>query len=100
MTTYSMKLVTVITEALTKVPLCRLLSEVGAHGYTVIPVEGMGSKGIREGDLPEYANIQVEVILQPAAAEVLLGRLEKDFFSCYAMVAYVTDVGVLRLEKF
>ena len=45
-------------------------------------------------------NIQVEVIVPPAVAEKLLARLEKEFFAKFAMVAYETDVRVLRREKF
>lgn len=48
----------------------------------------------------DFANIQVEVIAQPAVAEKLMQRLEKEFFAKFAMVAYETDIRVLRREKF
>jgi len=95
-----MKLVTIIGEALARKPLKKLLAEVGAHGYTLFAVEGDGSQGRRTADIQEFANIQVEVIVPPAVAEQLLVRLEKEFFSKFAMVAYETDVRVLRREKF
>jgi len=100
MNTHSMKLVTIIGEALARKPLKKLLAEVGAHGYTLFAVEGDGSQGRRTADIQEFANIQVEVIVPPAVAEQLLVRLEKEFFSKFAMVAYETDVRVLRREKF
>lgn len=95
-----MKLVTIICEALAREPLKKLLAEVGAHGYTLFAVEGDGNQGRRSADIQEFANIQVEVIVPPAVAENLLGRLEQEFFAKFAMVAYETDVRVLRREKF
>lgn len=100
MNTHPMKLVTIICEALARAPLKKLLAEVGALGYTLFAVEGDGSQGRRTADIQEFANIQVEVIVPPAVAEKLLARLEKEFFAKFAMVAYETDVRVLRREKF
>ena len=100
MQTHSMKLVTIIGEALAREPLCKLLHEAGAHGYTLFTVEGAGRQGLRAGDIPEFANIQIEVIVPPAVAENLLARLEREFFPRFAMVAYESDVRVLRRDKF
>ena len=100
MNTHSMKLVTVVCETLARDPIQALLAEVGAHGYTVCAVEGAGAKGERAGDIREFGNIQVEAIVQPAVAERLLSRLEREFFPRYTMIAYETDVRVLRGEKF
>lgn len=95
-----MKLVTVICEALAREPLKRLLTEVGAHGHTLFTVEGDGNQGHRTADIQEFANIQVEVIVPPAVAEKILQRLQHEFFAKFAMVAYETDIRVLRREKF
>jgi len=95
-----MKLVTVICEALAREPLEKLLAEIGANGCTLFTVEGAGNQGRRAADIREFANIQVEIIVQPAAAETLLRRLEGEFFARFAMVAYETDIRVLRREKF
>jgi nitrogen regulatory protein P-II 2 len=100
MNTHPMKLVTIIGEALARKPLKKVLAEVGAHGYTLFAVEGDGSQGRRTGDIQEFANIQVEVIVPPAVSEQLLARLEKEFFPQFAMVAYETDIRVVRREKF
>ncbi len=100
MTTHPVKLVTIICEALARKPLQQLLDEVGAHGYTLFTVEGDGRQGRRTGDIREFANIQVEVIVAPAVAEQLLMRLEREFFPKFAMVAHESDVRVLRRDKF
>jgi nitrogen regulatory protein P-II 2 len=100
MSTHPMKLVTIVCEALAREPLTALLHEVGAHGYTLFTVEGSGAQGPRVADIQEFANIQVEVIVPPGVAGQILARLERDFFPRYAMIAYESDVRVLRREKF
>jgi nitrogen regulatory protein PII len=95
-----MKLVTIVCEALAREPLIRLLVEEGAQGYTLFPVEGTGAKGARVADLQEFSNIQVEVIVPPAVAQNLLERLQRDMFPHFTIIAYETDVRVLRPDKF
>ena len=100
METHSMKLVTVICEAFAREPVERLLADAGAHGFTVFGVEGRGEKGVRLGEMEEFANVQFEVIVPTVVAERLLERIEREFFSRYAMVAYETDIRVVRPQKF
>ena len=95
-----MKLVTIVCEAYARDAVTKLLRDVGAHGYTLFAVEGDGSQGKRPGDIPEFANIQIEVVVPPAVAETLLARLESEFFPSYAMIAFECEVRVLRKEKF
>jgi hypothetical protein len=63
-------------------------------------VEGTGNQGRRAADIQEFANIQVEVIVPSTTAEKLMTRLEGEFFPRFAMVAYESDIRVLRREKF
>lgn len=100
MNTHPMKRVTIVCEALARAPLKALLNEVGAHGYTMFTVEGSGAQGHRAADIEEFANIQVEVIVPSPVAQQLLERLEQDFFPRYAMIAYESDIRVLRRDKF
>ena len=97
---HAMKLVTIICEALARSAVTELLHEIGAHGYTLFPVEGVGAQGSRVADIEEFANIQIEVLLPPERALELLSRLEQDFFSRFAMIAYSTDIEVIRSHKF
>ena len=100
MNLHPMKLVTIVCEAYAQEPVTKLLGEVGAHGWTVFAVEGDGSRGKRPADIREFANIQIEVIVPPEVAQQLLARLGQDFFPRYAMIAFESDVRVLRREKF
>jgi nitrogen regulatory protein P-II 2 len=98
--THPIKLVTIICEAHARDAVTALLRDAGAHGWTLFQVEGAGARGNRPADIPEFANIQIEVLLQPEAAAALLQRLAREFFPHYAMVAFESDVRVLRPEKF
>ena len=97
---YSLKLVTIVCEALARASVTEMLHEVGAHGYTLFPVEGVGAQGSRVADIEEFGNIQIEVVLPPEPALQLLERLERDFFSRFAMIAFSTDIEVIRSAKF
>ena len=100
MNTHPMKLVTIVCEAHAREAVTKLLRDAGAHGWTLFAVEGDGSQGQRPADIPEFANIQIEVIVPPEVAGILLERLGKEFFPRYAMIAFESDVRVLRPNKF
>lgn len=100
MNTYPMKLVTVVCEAYAQEAVTTLLREVGAHGWTLFPVEGAGAQGQRPADIREFANVQIAVIVPPEVSQQLLERLGRDYFPRYAMVAFASDIRVLRAEKF
>lgn len=95
-----MKLLTIVCEAHARDAVTKLLRDSGAHGYTLFAVEGDGSRGKRPADIPEFANVQIEIIVQPPVAEQLLETLARDFFPRYAMIAFESDVRVLRPAKF
>jgi len=100
MNLHAMKLVTIVCEAYARKPVTELLSKVGAHGWTLFSVEGEGSHGKRFADIQESANIQIEVIVQSDVAEQLMEKLSRDLFASYAMIAFESDVRVLRPGKF
>jgi len=95
-----MKLVTIVCEAYALDSVKKLLRDVGARGWTHFAVEGAGAGGERSGEIKEFANVQIEVVLQPAAAQALLERLEHELFPCYGMIAFEADVRVIRSAKF
>jgi nitrogen regulatory protein PII len=100
MNLHSMKLVTIVCEALALEPIKVLLRETGATGWTHFTVEGDGAGGERSAEMPEFANVRIDVILPPARALPLLERLQNDFFPRYGMIAFESDVRVLRSEHF
>ncbi|HYE29811.1 MAG TPA: hypothetical protein VEH27_00145 [Methylomirabilota bacterium] len=100
MKTHPLKLVTIICEALARDRLTKLLLDEGAHGYTLFRVEGTGAKGSRVGDIEEFTNIQVEVVVGAETSNRLLERIYKDFMPNFAVIVYESDVRVLRPDKF
>jgi nitrogen regulatory protein PII len=95
-----MKLVTIICEAIIEDRVVALLRTSGAHGYTAFPVRGSGRQGERNADISETGNVQFKVILKPAVAEIVMERLQRELFPAYAMVAYESEIRVLRPDKF
>jgi nitrogen regulatory protein PII len=100
MNLHPMKLVTIVCEAVLEERIVEVLHECGAHGHTAFDVRGSGRQGARSADLVESGNVQIEVIAKPSVAETMLARLHAEFFHDYAMVAYESDVRVMRPEKF
>lgn len=94
-----MKLVTVVTEGLLRQEVAALLKRCGATGYTVTRAEGEGSRGVRARDW-EGPNQRFESIVSAPVAEAILHALSDSYFENYAVVAWVTDVVVLRGGKF
>jgi nitrogen regulatory protein P-II 2 len=100
MNQHPMKLVTIICESVLEEQIVELLAACGAHGHTAFTVRGCGSQGTRSADITETGNVQIEVIMKPAAADTLLARLHAELFKDFAMVAYTNDIAVLRPDKF
>ena len=100
MTPHARKLVTIVCEAHARGPVTDLLREIGAHGWTLFLVEGEGARGDRPADIPEFSNLQIEVVVRPEVAAALLDRLAREYFPRYGMSAYASDVTVVRSDKF
>ena len=100
MNLHSKKLITILCEAVARDTLTTLLRECDARGYTVSTVEGWGAKGSRFAGIPEDANIELKTIVGPERATRILNRLSAEVIPRFATVVYISDVQVLREEKF
>ncbi|RBP51657.1 P-II family nitrogen regulator [Arenicella xantha] len=98
--TSRIKLVTVFTEAAIESSLVHELDGIGVPGYTITNARGKGSGGVRSGAWEANANIRVEILCAEALAELLISRLQERYYEHYSMVMYMSDVDVLRPEKF
>ena len=56
--------------------------------------------GERTGEMKEFANVQIKAVLQPTAAEALLARVESEQFPRCGMIAFESDLRVMRSGKF
>jgi len=73
---------------------------LGAKGYTVCDVRGMGGEGYRSGDWSKTANIQISVICKSDVAEKIIEMVQNQYFKDYATIVYHSNINVLRSEKF
>ena len=94
-----LKKVTIVAERLLKEPIFKILREEGATGHTLIAVEGEGSRGVHASDW-EGRNVQIETIVSVETADRILSRIAAEYLENYAVIAYLSDVSVLRRSKF
>ncbi len=93
-------LLTIFTEATLEHVLIKDMDRLGIRGYTISDARGKGSRGVRDAAWDESRNVRIEVICAREQAEALLGHLQVRYYSNYAMVAYLSEVEVLRPAKF
>lgn len=91
---------TIITESALESSLLEDLVRMGAQGYTVTDARGRGSRGVRDAQWDEAANIRIEVVCARPLAQELFAHLRDSYYDDYAMIAFMHEVDVLRPEKF
>lgn len=99
MQTTGFKLVTVIAERLLEERLLGDIKALGAHGHTVTDVRGSGTRGVHASDW-EGGNVKIETVVPEAVATRILELLAERYFARFAVIGYVTDLEVVRGEKF
>ena len=94
------KLVTVVAEAVLEGRIVDDVMRLGAHGYTITDVRGEGARGKRASSWEHNRNIRLEAVCAEPAAESIVEWLAETYYAHYAIVVWVSDVEVLRGEKF
>ncbi len=97
---YKVKLLTVTCEILAQKNVIDILTKHNITGYTTYEVDGNGTKGLRGQGLKNEKNVKVEVIMQEDKLQDIVEEIARTLFTNFAVVLYVSDVGVLRTEKF
>ena len=100
MSTEKRLMLTIVTESVIENSLLADLERLGVRGYTVTDARGRGSRGVRDADWDEAANIRIEIICARPLADTVLAHLQERYYANYAMVACLHEVEVLRPEKF
>ena len=97
---YNVKLLTVTCEILAQKNVIDILAKHKITGYTTYEVEGNGARGLRGQGLKNEKNVKVEVIMQENTLQDVVEELARTLFTNFAIIVHVSDVGVLRTEKF
>jgi nitrogen regulatory protein PII len=97
---YNIKLLTITCEILAQTNVIDILHKHHVSGYTFYEVSGNGSKGIRGQGFQNEKNVKIEVILQDKKLFDVLEEIARTMFSDYTIITYVSDIGVVRIEKF
>lgn len=93
-------LLTVISEAALEKKLVADLDQLGAPGWTISDARGRGHHGARNADWGTEGNIRVEIICARELAERIVSHLQQRYYADFAMVCYLSQVEVLRPERF
>ena len=94
------KLLTIICETDIERKLSDDVMALGAHGYTVTEARGRGAGGERDASWGPSGNIRMEVMCDALVAQAIAECLRKKYFDYFSMVLYLSDVEVLRDDKF
>lgn len=100
MSTENRLMLTIVTESVIENALLADLDRLGVRGYTVTDARGRGSRGVRDANWDEAANIRIEIICARPLANAVLAHLQERYYDNYAMVACAHEVEVLRPGKF
>ena len=97
---YNVKLLTITCEILAQKNIIEILKKHEITGYTSYEVDGNGARGLRGQGLQTEKNVKVEVIMREEKLSDVIEEISRTLFTDFAIVLYVSDVGVVRTEKF
>ena len=97
---YNVKLLTITCEILAQENVIDILKKHEITGYTTYEVHGNGARGIRGQGLKTEKNVKVEVIMREEKLDGVVEEISRTLFANFALVLYVSDIGVVRMEKF
>ena len=97
---YNVKLLTITCEILAQENVIDILKKHEISGYTTYEVNGNGARGIRGQGLKTEKNVKVEVIMREEKLDGVVEEISRTLFANFAIVLYVSDIGVVRMEKF
>ena len=97
---YNVKLLTITCEILAQKNVIDILKNHDITGYTSYEVEGNGTKGLRGQGIQAEKNVKVEIIMREEKLSDVIEDISRTLFPDFTIILYVSDVGVVRTEKF
>lgn len=97
--------VTIIAERLLQEGILKILDAGGAKGYTIVDGSGQGESIKREGGrasvVRAFSIVRIEFILaDDAVARRIAEQVSEAYFNQYPGIVYVSQVEVIRADKF
>jgi nitrogen regulatory protein PII len=98
--------ISIVTERFIVKTVCKLLTEMGAKGYTIILAGGLGEHHFHPDDsqatlVEGFNEVKIEVIVRnQELADAIAERLMAEFFSQYSGIVYLEEVRFLRPDRF
>lgn len=100
MITHPKKLLVIIGESALEKFLVRDVKTFGAHGYTIADVRGGGENSTRDAEWEGSRSIRMEVVCQEDVADKIVEHVIANYAQHFSLSLYVSDVGVIRKEKY
>ena len=97
---YDVKLLTITCEILAQKNVIEILKNHEITGYTSYEVDGNGEKGLRGQGIQAEKNVKVELIMREEKLSAVIEDISRTLFPDFTIILYVSDVGVVRTEKF
>lgn len=94
-----LKRITIILQEELESKLASELKAIGIKGYTVDKVRGEGLDGFR-GSEWEGENMRMVSVCSEAVCDKILQHLQQHYLDQYACIVYLSDVEVVRGERF
>ena len=99
MHTFPLKLITIIAEPVLEARITTELRALGATGFTVVDGHGAGSRARHAAEIPGV-NVRIESIVTATVAGRIVEHIATQYFTDYSVIAYVSDVAVVRGAKY
>jgi len=93
------KLVTIIILDSLEKDVIDDIKALGVKGYTISTAQGEGLNHTRDNQW-EGVNRKIETIVREKTAQKIIELMSKKYFEKYGAIAFLSDVYVLRKEKF
>jgi nitrogen regulatory protein P-II 2 len=93
------KLVTVVIESGLARRLEQDLMKAGAKGFTTTMAHGAGPRNQRASDI-EGGNVRIESVVSNEVLDLFLEKLKTDYFPHYAVSCWISQVEVVRDERY
>lgn len=97
--------VVLIVERLIQEQVIDLIEEGGAKGYTLVPGSGQGEhhrrRGSRASVVSDFSIVRIEFIMASKdKAKAIAEKVAETYFEQYPGIVYISDVEVIRADRF